>query len=40
MSPDGPIFHLKLGSQDVVVLASGEMIKKLVDKRSGNYADR
>jgi hypothetical protein len=37
---DGPIFHLKLGSQDVVVLASGEAIKKIVDKRSSNYADR
>ncbi|KIX96716.1 uncharacterized protein Z520_07435 [Fonsecaea multimorphosa CBS 102226] len=36
----GPIFSLKLGTQDVVVLASGEMIKRLVDKRSGNYADR
>lgn len=37
---DGPIFSVKLGSQTVIVLASGEMIKKLVDKRSGNYADR
>ncbi|OAP61366.1 hypothetical protein AYL99_03569 [Fonsecaea erecta] len=36
----GPIFSLKLGTQDVVVLASGDMIKRLVDKRSGNYADR
>lgn len=39
-SKDGPIFSLKLGSQTVIVLASGEMIKRLVDKRSGNYADR
>ncbi|KAF5653766.1 oxidoreductase [Fusarium sp. NRRL 25303] len=36
----GPIFSLKLGSQNMIVLTSGEMIKKLVDKRSGNYADR
>ncbi|KIW87145.1 uncharacterized protein Z519_12256 [Cladophialophora bantiana CBS 173.52] len=36
----GPIFSLKLGSQDVIILASGDMIKRLVDKRSGNYADR
>ncbi|KAJ9603323.1 hypothetical protein H2200_012101 [Cladophialophora chaetospira] len=36
----GPIFSLKLGSQTVIVLASGAMIKRLVDKRSGNYADR
>ncbi|KAF5640801.1 oxidoreductase [Fusarium sp. NRRL 52700] len=36
----GPIFSLKLGSQNMVVLTSGEMIKKVVDKRSGNYADR
>ncbi|KAH7012853.1 cytochrome P450 [Ilyonectria destructans] len=36
----GPIYSLKLGSQNVVVLASGEMIKNVVDKRSGNYADR
>ncbi|OAL30296.1 hypothetical protein AYO20_08774 [Fonsecaea nubica] len=36
----GPIFSLKLGTQDVVVLASGDMIKRLVDKRSSNYADR
>lgn len=31
---------LKLGSQSVVVLTTGEAIKKLVDKKSGNYADR
>jgi hypothetical protein len=37
---DGPIYSLKLGSQTVVVLASGAMIKRLVDKRGGNYADR
>ena len=37
---DGPIFSLKLGSQSVVVLTSGELIKRLVDKRSGNYSDR
>ncbi|KIW26348.1 uncharacterized protein PV07_09448 [Cladophialophora immunda] len=36
----GPIFSLKLGSQSVVVLTSGELIKRIVDKRSGNYADR
>ncbi|RVX72874.1 hypothetical protein B0A52_03227 [Exophiala mesophila] len=36
----GPIISLNLGSQKVVVLTSGEMIKKLVDKRSANYADR
>ncbi|KIW98141.1 uncharacterized protein Z519_01725 [Cladophialophora bantiana CBS 173.52] len=36
----GPIFSLKLGSQNVVVLTSGEMIKKMVDKKSGNYSDR
>jgi hypothetical protein len=24
----------------LIVLASGEMIKRLIDKRSGNYADR
>ncbi|KAH6985114.1 cytochrome P450 [Ilyonectria destructans] len=36
----GPMYSLKLGSQNVVVLASGEMIKNVVDKRSGNYADR
>ncbi|OCT50488.1 putative Cytochrome P450 oxidoreductase [Cladophialophora carrionii] len=36
----GPIFSLKLGSQTVIVLASGSMIKRLVDKRSANYADR
>ncbi len=37
---DGPIFHLKLGSQDTVVLTSGEMIKKVIDKKSANFADR
>ncbi|KAH0842458.1 putative Cytochrome P450 oxidoreductase [Fonsecaea pedrosoi] len=37
---DGPIFSLKLGSQNVVVLTSGELIKRVVDKRSGNYSDR
>ena len=37
---DGPIFSLKLGSQSVVVLTSGELIKSVVDKRSSNYADR
>lgn len=37
---DGPIFSLKLGSQSVVVLTSGELIKRLVDKKSGNYSDR
>ena len=37
---DGPIFSLKLGSQSVVVLANGEFIKKVVDKKSGNYSDR
>ncbi|OQV09706.1 hypothetical protein CLAIMM_13798 [Cladophialophora immunda] len=36
----GPIFSLKMGTQDVIVLASGEMIKRVMDKRSGNYADR
>ncbi|EXJ62424.1 hypothetical protein A1O7_02859 [Cladophialophora yegresii CBS 114405] len=36
----GPNFSLKLGSQTVIVLASGSMIKRLIDKRSGNYADR
>ncbi|OAG35087.1 hypothetical protein AYO21_10760 [Fonsecaea monophora] len=36
----GPIFSLKLGSQNVVVLTSGELIKRVVDKRSGNYSDR
>jgi hypothetical protein len=37
---DGPIFSLQRGSETVIVLASGEMIKRLVDKRSRNYADR
>lgn len=36
----GPIFSLKLGQQTLIVLASGEMIKKVVDKRSANYSDR
>ncbi|KAH8807482.1 putative cytochrome P450 oxidoreductase [Xylogone sp. PMI_703] len=36
----GPIFSLQLGQQTVIVLARGEMIKKIVDKRSANYADR
>ncbi|KAJ9637389.1 hypothetical protein H2204_004813 [Knufia peltigerae] len=36
----GPIFSLKLGSQNVVVLTKGEVIKRVVDKRSGNYAGR
>jgi hypothetical protein len=31
---------LKQGSSDVVVLAKGDMIKRLIDKRSANYADR
>ena len=37
---DGPIFSLKLGQQTLIVLTSGEMIKKLINKRSGNYADQ
>lgn len=37
---DGPIFSLKLGSQNMIVLTSGEMIKKVVDKKSGNFSDR
>lgn len=37
---DGPIFSLKLGSQNVVVLTKGETIKNIVDKRSGNYSHR
>ncbi|RFU29308.1 hypothetical protein B7463_g7033, partial [Scytalidium lignicola] len=36
----GPIFSLQLGQQTVIVLARGDMIKKIVDKRSSNYADR
>jgi cytochrome P450 len=36
----GPIFSLKLGQQTLIVLASGDMIKKVVDKRSANYSDR
>jgi cytochrome P450 len=36
----GPIFSLKLGQQTLIVLASGEMIQKVVDKRSANYSDR
>lgn len=40
LEQDGPVFSLKLGSQSMIVLTSGEMIKKIVDKRSGNYSDR
>ncbi|CZR65934.1 related to O-methylsterigmatocystin oxidoreductase [Phialocephala subalpina] len=36
----GPIFSLKLGNTTTIVLANGDTIKKLVDKRSANYADR
>ncbi|KIX09210.1 uncharacterized protein Z518_00289 [Rhinocladiella mackenziei CBS 650.93] len=36
----GPLFSLKLGSQNVVVLTNGQLIKKMVDKKSSNYSDR
>ncbi|KAH6668276.1 putative cytochrome P450 oxidoreductase [Halenospora varia] len=36
----GPIFSLKLAQQTLVVLADGNMIRDLVDKRGANYADR
>ncbi|OCL13766.1 putative cytochrome P450 [Glonium stellatum] len=36
----GPIFSVILGQQTIIVLASGDIIKKLIDKRSANYSDR
>ncbi|KAJ5766759.1 uncharacterized protein N7511_004375 [Penicillium nucicola] len=36
----GPIFSLKLGSQNVIVLSSPYMIKQLIDKQSAIYSDR
>ena len=39
-SSDGPIYSLKLGQTTLIVLANGDLIKKLIDKRSANYADR
>ena len=36
----GPIFSLQLGQRTLVVLASGELVRKLIEKRSANYSDR
>lgn len=37
---DGPIMSLKLGTQDMIVLNEDQVVRDLVDKRSGSYSGR
>ncbi len=36
----GPVYSLILGTKTLVVLSSDEVVKDLLDKKSGIYSDR